>query len=363
MNVGLLDARGTGSIFNSLRQKFTPVEFFDLCSVIEEFVLREKVVIVGKYKSLPRPLRDELEPFIRAGVIEINLKPTQILSVQDPTPQLLSLAQRAERDGLYSSTLVDAKYEVTRILGAEIDLKLPTTPLLRNLAYFGVSRRPPLDHAVCNLKARYDELSGKLDNVRWISSKSAGIKYLSVPPIALLCLQRSNSFDQVRERILDARDEYEPLRKMMIELSDILSDPKVQLDKFIQVLSRWEDRWRKMTEPSSFTMGWGISAQTLLVQGAKITAALKTGNYRSLIEPIFQACRYCFSEKEERLFRPLHTTVRNYLHSSGDEIAQSVSNVFDIDPSTAAAQMSAVGCANTNLWKVACANVRERNVP
>ena len=53
MNVGLLDARGTGSIFNSLRQKFTPVEFFDLCSVIEEFVLREKVVIVGKYKSLP----------------------------------------------------------------------------------------------------------------------------------------------------------------------------------------------------------------------------------------------------------------------------------------------------------------------
>ena len=362
MNVGLLDARGTGSIFYSLRQKFTAVEFFDLCSVIEEFVLREKVVIVGKYNNLPRALKDPLIPFVRAGIIEINWQPTQILNVPDPTPQLLSLALKAERDGLYSSTLIDAKYEVTRVLGAEIDLKLPTTPLLRNLMYFGVSRRPHVDHAVCDLKGQYDKLSGNLDNVRWNFSKSAGIKYLSVPPIALECLQRANSFDQLCERILDARDNYAHLRNMMVELSNILSDPNINLEKYVKVVGRWEDRWRKMTEPSSFTLGWGVSAQTLLVQGAKITAALKTGHYRSLIEPLFKAFQHCFSEKEERLFRPLHTSVQNYLRSSGDEIAQSISNVFDIAPSIAATQMSAVACADTSLWRAACANVRQQHV-
>ena len=54
INKGLLDARSVGRTFAALRDRFYPVEFFDLCSIIEEMVLRDEVILVGKFESFPR---------------------------------------------------------------------------------------------------------------------------------------------------------------------------------------------------------------------------------------------------------------------------------------------------------------------
>jgi hypothetical protein len=133
LNKGLLDARSTGRTLVDLRRSFFPVEFFDVCSIIEEIVLRDEIVLVGKFGLLPREYRAALQPFIESGVFRICLCSTQILKSTATDPALRQAAQHAIRSGLTNASILDGDFAVTRLLGAEIDLRIPTIPLLQHL--------------------------------------------------------------------------------------------------------------------------------------------------------------------------------------------------------------------------------------
>ena len=47
-NVGLADARGIACTLQTLLSQFRALEFADLCAIIEEIVLRERIVVTGQ---------------------------------------------------------------------------------------------------------------------------------------------------------------------------------------------------------------------------------------------------------------------------------------------------------------------------
>ena len=51
-NVGLADLSGVAKVFYHLRFRFYPVEFADLCTLIDEIILRDHIVLVS-HDGLP----------------------------------------------------------------------------------------------------------------------------------------------------------------------------------------------------------------------------------------------------------------------------------------------------------------------
>ena len=186
LNKGLLDARSTGRTLVDLRRSFYPVEFFDLCSMIEEIVLRDEIILVGKFGLLPKEYRAALQPFIDSGVFRICLSSTQILKADATDAGLRQAAQQAIRSGLTNTSLFDGDFAVTRLLGAEIDLRVPTIPLLQHLHNYQFFRRPVLDHTICDLVTRYEDLRTRAEQAKAIDSRRLALKAVNIPP-AMAC--------------------------------------------------------------------------------------------------------------------------------------------------------------------------------
>ncbi len=144
-NLGLLDARGTAQILNSLSARFSAVEFADFCTVAEELVLRDQIIVVGKLGKLPRHLRLTLQPLLDAGVL---VSPGEAFCVPElpSDPRQLRATARAIERGLTTATIEDATYEARRLLGGEAHFGVVATPLLRQLQHFGLVRRPCVEN-------------------------------------------------------------------------------------------------------------------------------------------------------------------------------------------------------------------------
>jgi len=141
-NVGLADLSGVSKVFYHLRYQFYPVEFADLCTLIDEIVLREHIILVGKEGTTPKRYIDAIQPMIDAGVFRILVEPFRPIRNEPSSAALRGAAQAARADFLTAATVEDADLEVTRLLGAEVRFGASATVLLRNLHNFGVNRRP-----------------------------------------------------------------------------------------------------------------------------------------------------------------------------------------------------------------------------
>jgi hypothetical protein len=205
-NLGLLDARATGRTLCELHRHFLAVDFFDLCSMIEEIVLRERIILVGKFGKLPRDYRAALQPLIDAHVFEICIERVALKKLHTVAPTLIAAGKLAHESGLTSSTVSDADFEVTRLLAAEIDLRVPTIPLLRHLHNYGFTRRPAVDHAVCDLSGRFGDIHSMAEERLRFEARRLRVPHISVPPIALEVVQNARRMDRLVTAILEKRD-------------------------------------------------------------------------------------------------------------------------------------------------------------
>ena len=220
INKGLLDAWSVGRTLVDLKERFYPVEFFDLCSIIEEITLRDEIVLVGKYEMLPRDYRAALHPFVANGVFRTVIVSTTILKTDVVDDTLRSSSLRARSQGLTNATLKDADYSVTRLLGAEIDLRVPTIALLQHLHNYHFVRRPALDNAICDLAGRYRDLKQRAEAAKALDYGRLGLKQIGVPPIALQVMQRARTYEQLAQEILQVRHEYRVTRQTMRNLTE-----------------------------------------------------------------------------------------------------------------------------------------------
>jgi hypothetical protein len=358
-NVGLLDARNTGRTFYGLRKSFRPVELFDMFSMIEEICLREKIVLVGKWDRIPREFRDSIQPFVDAKVFELVVEPTILHKVANPGKRIMGAASIAGESNLTSATTEDASYAVARLLGAEVKFKVPALPLLGYLQHYSLMRRPLLDHAICDLAGQYSDLRNLAEEAVWQRACCAGLKHVSVPPIALEILKSCRSIDQVVVRTLEMRSDFADLRQEMTHLSDILSDPGLSPEKHLQFTHAWQRRWQELTDGTlGNSTSFGISDLTLLSGGYEIGSALASGNYFNAIMSGLRLLNQGQQLLRRQLFRPVRTPVRNYLRTTRTDMCMTVARIFDLDPKRAEHLMGLVASSNDNVWRMLCETVR-----
>ena len=153
-NVGLADGRGIACTFDTLSTQFRAVEFADLCTLIEEIVLRERIVLTGRLERFPAALQQALKPFVEARVF-LSFGRWHPVAKLDYDENRVRASARVLTMGLSMASPEDARYEVSRLLGAEEICGGVSLPLLRNLQHFGLMQRPRFENQVWDLAGRY----------------------------------------------------------------------------------------------------------------------------------------------------------------------------------------------------------------
>jgi len=358
VNKGLLDARNTGRVFADLADAFYPVEFFDLCTIIEQIVLRDEIVLVGKFGRLPRDHVRALQPFIDDGVFKICVEAFPIGRDVATDTDLRMLAHQTGRARLTSGSLVDADYAVTRLLGAEIALKIPTTPLLQHLHNYQFFRRPILDNTACDIVARYSDLADRAQRLKELDFRRCALRPIPIPPIALQVIQRSHNFEKLREQILQTRRDYRNLRDQMTMLMEMMSDPSLTSSKFFQLADAWDRRWNKLADLSlPSIMQVGSTAVPLLAGGKELATAYKSGSTIGTVVAGVKLFSAVGSVMGGLTLRPVHLSVQNYLKTHPHHMIGAASRVFETDPLRVKRLMEAVGGTTQSVWRAALAKL------
>ena len=359
-NLGLLDARATGRTLCELYHMFLPVDFFDLCSMIQEMVFRDRIVLVGKFEKLPKEYRAALQRFIDAGVFGLCVERVTIQRLTTVAPALLAAGHEAYNRRQTSSTVSDADYEVTRLLGAEVKLRIPTIPLLRHLHNYGFTRRPAVDHAVCDLSARFANVQELAEERLRFEAQRTRMRHISIPPIALEVLQIADTLDDLVDAILEKRHDYRHLRRKMTELSERLCDRAVKIEQHTAIVSEWERRWTQVTESSiGGTMGFGFSSHGALMHGVEFIAALEAEHWLSVAVSALKMGLDADRYRRALLFRPVHYSVRNYLRTGQEGMANEVGRLYNLNPALIHRQLAQVG-SSTSVWRAAMTNLTQQ---
>lgn len=358
-NTGLFDARGTAQIINSLSTHFSAAEFADFCTVAEEVVLRDHIVLVGKLDKLPRHLRRSLQPLLDEGVLVSPGEPFQIPELPSDPHQLRATAFAIEK-GLTTASVDDATYEARRILGGEAHFGLAATPLLRHLQHFGLVQRPSVENTVWDLAAQYRQISNKVQDLRRFLQAGAGLRQIAVPPIALVALQRSHTFEQAVHEVLQLRREFAPLRAHLGEIESRWREGRLSPSEFLALEEVWRIRWQRLAEKIGSPTGVLALAQTsgpLLREGYKIVKSLAKQDYLDVVWTVASWMGPGVEALGHLQLRQVHRSVSNYLSTTDQDLLRSVARIFDTDFVYLDSQMRALARHQGGPWRGASANL------
>lgn len=320
-------------------------------------------ILVGKYHRLPLTYKDALAPFIREKVFELCVRPVTLQKLAATPPALLAGARNIQTGGLTSSTVGDANYEVTRLLAAEIDLNVPTIALLRHLHNYGFTRRPRVDNTVCDLSDRVRAIGVAAEEVLRFEAQRTGIRHVSIPPVALKVLRNARTIDQLPYAILEMRQKFRPLREKMRSLGEILADPTLETADYFRLVRRWEEEWQTATRSAvTVTLGLGRTSGVLLAHGAEIATAMEEQHYVGAALSVFRLFRDSRHILAQRLFRPVHYSVRNYIQGGHRQMVKAVGPLFEMDMRAAHQQMSFVATTASSCWREALKVQQDRRI-
>ncbi len=357
-NVGLADLSGVSKSFFHLRYQFYPVEFADLCTLIDEIVLRDHIILVGKVGTTPQKYLDAIKPLVDAGVFQILAEAFRPAKTETSSAALRAAAKAANSDGLTAALVEDADLEVTRLLGAEAKFGTSSTVLLRNLHNFGVNRRPKFEHSIIDLVQRNKRLAMDARalhaEIQRHGVPARGFVQLDVPPLALTVLKNSASFEQVIERLLDLRETASELRNDTSILYERLLHPGTSVELHAELIREWEKKWRKSWEEAiAGKIFICNTSTTMLSKCFELVRSL--GDIQSWHEAVMKGIGVLGDVREASsvdALRAVHTPVRNYLLSSRAEMNAAVSRVFEKDPEIIDALMQRLAAPNS-LWRKA----------
>lgn len=356
-NVGLADLSGVAKVFHDLRYRFYPVEFADLCTLIDEIVLREHIVLVGKLETTPTKYLRAIDQLRQAGVFQLLAEAVMPRRVEAPPAELIAAATDASLRGLTRATVTDADLEITRLLGAEAKLRAPATILMRNLHNFGVSRRPRFEHGVTDLVHRNRRLAWDARQLHAEIQRNGpprrGFTQVDAPPLALAALKRAATFEQLIERILDLRDAHAQLRADTTFLFEQLTNPRTSLTEHAALVRDWEIKWRKSWDGTIATRMYICNTSaTLIARGYNIVAALGAPSWAAAFSRAAAIVNDLHEATSLQALRPLHTPVRDYLLSTREQMAAAISRVWEKDPRAIDDLMGQLAGPNS-LWRKA----------
>lgn len=356
-NIGLLDLSGTGKTFLSFFSGFYPVECADLFTILETLVIRDKVLLIGKTNTTPESALDLLKPFINEGVIILNETPTPIEQLPNPNTNIREATKAALRQELTRGTYKDANYEVSRIVGAEQSLRIPSTVLLRNLQHYGYSRKPQFEHRLCSLVNKYQEIS---DLAYLIKEKDFNHHYTPpaikpIPPIALEVLQVCRNIYDLHSATLEIREKHQKLRSLYSRLNSMQYDRNISASKLASYIYSWNNDWDRLNDyTSKGCISIAETSSTLLKKANFVGKLLYSCVDPTTSAETLNAANELLQELREnqtnKIFRPLHKSVHNYIHTSPQMINMELSRVFEYDPKVIETKMRQLAFQEDNVW-------------
>lgn len=353
-NTALLDARGTAQILHNLSLRFTAVEFADFCTVAEEIVLRDQIMLVGKLQKLPRHLYLALKPLLDAGVFVPVTEPFSVPELPTDPRQLRATKMAIER-GLTSATLEDAAFEAARLMGGEARYGVVATPLLRQLQHFGLVRRPCVENTIWDLAAQYRVLSEAATNSRRRLQSCANLPQISVPPIALRAIQRSKTFEQATQAVLELRDEFGALRAAQREIEERMREGRLSPREALDLQTAWRERWERMVQKigSAGRMAMAQTSIPLLKEGIRIVKSITSQDVTDVVAATIGWIGPGVDALGALQLRPIHRSVSNYLSTSDRELLRAVARIFETDFVRLDSDMKALAYQPDNPWRLA----------
>lgn len=332
-NIGLLDASGTAKIFHNLSHRFYAVEFADLCTIAEEIVLRDKIIIVATWGTLPSYLLDKLKPFIDAKVFIPYQERFTLPALPSAATPIIAASDYAIRQRLTSATTNDVDFEMRRILGAEEHTGYAATPLLRQLHYFGLMQKPQLENTICDLAAQYRRISDLAERIRYEQQSFARMPFISLPPIALEALQRCRYIDEFPSALLDMRDKYAQLRKALLELEAQLMSHDLSHEEKFELQANWREKWQKTTqEMGRSQLALARTAVPLIKNGISLLGASTLGEPSGMMMAGIEAIQdVAMPALWSKKIRTVHKSVRNYFRTTDEEKRRVVARLFEYD--------------------------------
>lgn len=359
-NIGLLEARGTGEIFHSLTNRFYAVEFADLCTVAEEIVLRDKIFLVGKWHKQPSYIKIALKPFIDDGVFEPLNSPFQIPNLPRQPDSVLEKVKSAIYNNLTATSITNTEFEAARIQGAEQYYGVASSPLLRQMQYYRVDQKSSFDHNMCDLFSQYKQAKQIAEQMRRRYQYIANLPYINIPPIAVTAFKRSKYFEDVVYEILQLRSDFSHLRKHFAEIQTQLLEPKISPNEKHRIETVWVKRWQKLTENISapHKVSLGNTIKPLLKHSAKFGLSYIFGDEVAISDSIKDSSEefaneiidYGQSYLNQKILRPVHRSVNNYLTTTDEELRTQVSRIFQKDMNKINSDMRALTQLPTSPW-------------
>lgn len=355
-NVGLADGRGIACTLDTLSSQFRAVEFADLCTLIEEIVLREHIVLTGRPDRFPAALQLALKPFVDAGVFLSFGKQHPIAKLPYDENQLLASA-RVLSMGLSVVTPDDARYEVSRLLGAEEVSGGTALPLLRNLQHFGLMQRPRFENFVWDLAGRYRTWSEAAQRYRDHHQKLAGLPVMGIPPIALEVISRSRDIYDVCNQTLEMRDEVAHLRRLTTELEEKLRSGRLSPADAMAVERSWRERWDRAlgSTQSMARLSFARTSVPLLQNGTKIVSAYSASDPVPALEVIGGLIKSLPAALGYMQLRPIHRSVSNYMRTTDEKMKRSVAKLFKEDLVRIDGDMTLLATTRATPWRPALA--------
>ncbi|MBY0561971.1 hypothetical protein [Hyphomicrobium sp.] len=359
-NTGLLDARGTAQVLCSLSARFSAVEFADYCTIAEQVVLRDQIIIVGKRDRLSRAQALALKPFFDAGIFVSLDEAFKIPELASDPRQLRATISAIER-GLTTATVEDATFEARRVLGGEAHFGIPATPLLRQLQHFGLVRRPCIENTVWDLAAQYRRLSDIAAEIRRHYQAMAALPQVAIPPIALRAIQRSKTFEQIVFEIFELRKEFTPLRTHLREIEDRLREGRLSPTDALELEKTWRERWVRIADrlQCSSRLALARTSLPLLKEGAKIAMAVIMQDAKEAVAATFGLLSAGMDTLEDvdvlgtLQVRPVHRSVSNFLSASDQDLVRSVARIFETDFVRLDGDMRALAYQPGSPWRLA----------
>jgi hypothetical protein len=325
-NAVLIDARLLDDLLRQLYHSYDPDLLEDLCGLLVQVVLRDRVYLVPTGKELPnnallRPWLDEGAVFHLKGQRRSGRK---ILS-QWQRPR--ALKEVAEAKSLME---VAARIELPIFAGG------PTYDAIEGMA----PRR--IEHAICSLVGEYMRLEDKaIETLLKYKLVKPYYWQFRVPPLPLEILRRCKSITDIAPETLEVRYEHNSLRRQFGELSGIMSDLHVhpqrkmreirKLERSLSAISRVAEGHTLITCANSG--GYFLNSVVGGAHGAYgVVSGDVAGSMKGGVELLKSGAAIAQSALSDRFrawrLEPLHRAFDRYMRTGDHDMVQHVSRLF-----------------------------------
>ncbi len=243
LNAVCIDTSALAKTAFSLSKKFTLIEFLDFCTVIEQLVLRDAILLTGSAYSAQIPMLNRIQPWLKSkAIITAQEKPNPI-HVKD-TSNSDVFDRHADIVDHDKTSVTDAKYETGRLLAAQVFFKRPALPLVRNYMTFDQVAQPRINQLAFDFISVYGEQTDLIHNMKVLANRRVP-NYLQInfPPIAIEILKEAKSFEEMVKLSLQYRTHYSELRTKVNDLEILLRDPTISAAVKSNELNDWALAW------------------------------------------------------------------------------------------------------------------------